>query len=196
MTSPSSAPPTGRGFLRKLETKPASYLGGESSFRDHCIACVNSYWFHTCVDYCMRAPRLGAKVSGTGTIQGERRMGDGAEATPGHWGAPGWPLRQKPVLASYPRGYEQLATHRNVRRMAQRSAKNNVGMASNDDVSVLLLHSGPGDPGHAEIARVCKYALCYGRKGVGSPKIQRQIRRAPPSGSMRGAMPKLSARSS
>ena len=45
-----------------------------TSFREHCIARVNSYCFHTCSYYCMRAPRRGANVSETGTIRREFRM--------------------------------------------------------------------------------------------------------------------------
>ena len=133
-------------------------LLGATSFREHCIARVNSYCFHTRSDYCIRAPRCGYNVSEAGAKHRECRMGDGVEETPGNWDAPGWPLRQKPVLAPDPRVSEKLATQRNVRRMTQHSATHAIGWKANGDVS-FLLHSDPGDPGHAEIARVCKYAL-------------------------------------
>ena len=58
--------------------------------------------------------------------------------------------------------------------MTQHSATHTIGRKANSDVSVLLLHSDPDDPGHAEIARVCKYVPCYGRKGD-QPEIHRQI---------------------
>ena len=50
-------------------------LRGATSFREHCIACANSYCFHTCSEYCARAPRRGAKVAETGGIRMEFRMG-------------------------------------------------------------------------------------------------------------------------
>ena len=62
-----------------------------------------------------------------------------------------------------------------MRRMAQRSATHTVGWKANGAVAVLLLHSDPNDPDHSKIAMVCKYVLCYGRKGVERPKIHRQI---------------------
>ena len=59
--------------------------------------------------------------------------------------------------------------------MTQHSLAHTVGWKANGDVSFLLLQSDPEDPDPAEIARVCKYFLCYGRKGVEQPKIQRRI---------------------
>ena len=85
------------------------------------------------------------------------------------------PTRQKPALGADPRGYEKLALERNVRRATQHSATHTIGWKAHGAVSVLLLHSDTGDPCRAEIARVCKYVLCYGRRGVEQPKIQRQI---------------------
>ena len=149
-------------------------LRGATSFREQCIACANSYCFHTFIDYCMSAPCRGAKVAENGGIRRERRMGAGVEATPGHWDTPGWPAHQKPALEADPRGYGKLSLERNARRMTQRSATHTIGWRAYGDVSALLLHS---DPDHAEIDRVCKYALCCGRQGVYQPKIQRQIRK-------------------
>ena len=145
-------------------------LWGGTAFSENCIACVNSNGLHTCFDYCMRAPRRGAKVSEPAPETGNA-YGAGAEATPGRWNAPGWPVRQKPVLAPGPRSCEKLAMRRNVRRAAQQSATHNIGRKANCDVSVLLRHSDPGDPAHAELASVCKYVLCYGCKWVGKPEI-------------------------
>ena len=64
---------------------------------------------------------------------------------------------------------------RNARRMTHRSATHTAAWRANGDVSVLLLRSDPENPDPAEIARVCKYVLCYGCKGVEQPKIQREI---------------------
>ena len=112
----------------------------------------------------MRAPRRGAKVSGNGGIRREFRMGAGVEATPGRWNTPGRPTRQKPALEADPRGYDKLELERNVRLMTTRSATHTIGWRANGDVSVLLPHSDPGDPGRAESARVCKYVRRYGLK--------------------------------
>ena len=99
-------------------------------------------------------------------------VGAGVEATPGHWNTPGFPTRQEPALEADPRGYGKLALERNARREPQNSATHTLGWKENGDLSVLLPHP---DPGHSEIDRVCKYVLCYGRKGADQPKIQRRI---------------------
>ena len=148
-------------------------LRGSISFRDRCIACANSYCFHTCSDYCVRFPRRGAKVSEDGGVLRECRTGDGVEAKPGNWDTPGWPHRQKPAPEADQRGYEKLSLGRNARRMAQDSLTRTIGWGENGEVSVLLLHPDPEGPGPAEIARVCKYVRCYGCKWVEQPKIQR-----------------------
>ena len=105
----------------------------------------------------------------------ECRMGSGREETPGQCDTPGWPTRSEPGVDPGPRGYEKLALPRNVRRMTQHSVTHAIVFQANGDVSGLLLRSDPDDPGPAEIARSCKYVLCYGRKGVDRPKIQRQL---------------------
>ena len=102
-------------------------------------------------------------------------MGSGREATPGQCDTPGWPTRSDPGVEPGPRGYEKIALPRNVRRMTQHSVIHTIGWKANGDVSVLLLRSDPDDPDPSEIARVCKYVLCYGCKGVEQPKIQRQL---------------------
>ena len=136
---------------------------------------ANAYFIHTCSDYCMRAPRSGAKVAENGGIRRELPMGDGVEATPGHWSTPGRPTRKKPALEADQRGHEKLALERNVRRATQHTVTHKIGWKANGDVSALPLQSDPADPGPAEIAKVFKYVLCCGRKGVEKPKIQRQI---------------------
>ena len=130
-----------------------------SSFREHGIARANSYCFHSFIDYCLRAPNLGAKRSPSCAIHRECRMGSGREATPGHRDTPGWPTRIEHVVDPDPRGYEKLALPRNVRRMTQRSVTHTIGWGANGDASVLPLRSDPGDPDPAEIAMVCKYVL-------------------------------------
>ena len=95
--------PDGEWAPPKDSNAAALLLLDAPSFRDHCIACANSYCFHTCSDYCMRAPRRGAKLP-DGGVRRECRMGAGTEATPGHWDTPGRPTRQKPALEADPRG--------------------------------------------------------------------------------------------
>ena len=100
-------------------------------------------------------------------------MGEGVEETPGKCDAPGWRARVVAAIAPDPRGYDKWELVRNVRRMTQHSAIHTAGRKANGDVIVLSLHSDPGNPDPAEIARVCKYVLCYGRKGAEQPRIQR-----------------------
>ena len=142
------------------ESDAASLLFRDaSSFREHRIACANSYCCQSCSDYCLRAPNRGAKRSPSGAIHRECRMGSGRGATPGQCDTPGWPTRSELVVDPDPRGYEKLALPRNVRRMAQHSVAHTIGWQANGDVSVLLLRSDPADPDPTEIARVCKYVL-------------------------------------
>ena len=59
--------------------------------------------------------------------------------------------------------------------MKHRSVFHTIEWKANGDVSVLLLGSGAENPEPSEIARVFRYFLRYGRKGVEQPKIQRDI---------------------
>merc|ERR1712112_756904 len=119
--------------------------------------------------------RGGGKEQPSGAILRECRMGAGREATPKHADTPGRETRLLPGILPDPRGYEKLSLQRNVRRMTQHSVIHTIAWKANGDVSVLLMRSGPENPDPAEIARVCKYVLCYGCKGVEQPKIQREI---------------------
>ena len=167
--------PDGEWAPPKDSNAAALYIRDATSIRERWIACANSYCFHTCSDYCMRAPRRAAKQAEGGGVRRECRMGDGVEATPGLRDTPGWPTRRKPALEADPRGYGKLALERNARRMGQRSLTHTIGREANGCVSALLLHSDPEGPGPAGIARVCKYVLCYRRKWVDHPEIQRRI---------------------
>ena len=79
------------------------------------------------------------------------------------------------MLETDSRGYGKLAMQRNVRRATQHYATHNIGRKANSEVSFLYLQSDPGDPDHAEIARLRKYVLFYGPKWIEQPKIQREI---------------------
>ena len=102
-------------------------------------------------------------------------MGAGREAAPTQAGATGWETRPPPGISPGPRGCEKIALGRNVRRVAQHSVVHTTAWKANGDVSGPLLRSGSANPDPSEIARVCKYVLCYGRKGVERQKIQREI---------------------
>ena len=97
--------------------------------------------------------------------------GGGAKAV----GHPGRETRPLPGIEPYPRGYEKLSLGGNVRCMTHHSVSHTTAWVENGDVIVLLLRSGPEDPDPSEIARVCKYVLRHGRKGVGRPRIHREI---------------------
>ena len=110
----------------------------------------------------------------TGGARRERRTVAGVEETPGKRDTPGWRARVVAAIAPDPREYDKLELVRNVRRAAQRTAIHTVGRKANGDVSVLLLHSDPENPGPGEIARVFKYVLYYGRMGAERPMIQKK----------------------
>ena len=116
----------------------------------------------------MRAPRQGGKkdLSPVAVLM-ECRMGAGREATPRQAGNPGRGARPPPGISPGPRGYEKLALGRNARRMAHHYAVHTIAWGANGAVRVPPLRPGPENPDSSEIARVCRYALCCGRKGVG-----------------------------
>ena len=88
-----------------------------------------------------------------------------------------WAAHPRETCARFrPAGVWKLALERNARRATHNAATHSSGWQANGDASSLLLRSDPDDSGHAEIARVCKCVLLYGRKGADVPKIQRQIR--------------------
>ena len=59
--------------------------------------------------------------------------------------------------------------------MTHRDVFHTIARKANGDVIALLFRSGPENPDPTEIARICKYALGYGRKGVAKTQIQREI---------------------
>ena len=77
--------PDGEWAPPKDSNAAGLFLRGAISFRAHCIACDNSYFFHTCIDYCVRAPRRGAKLAENGGVRREFRMGMGSRRRQGIW---------------------------------------------------------------------------------------------------------------
>ena len=68
---------------------------------------MREFLLHSRARRLLRAPpRRGDRVALSGGVRTEFRMGNGVDATPGHWDTPGRPTRQEPELERGPLGSE------------------------------------------------------------------------------------------